>query len=181
MPNVIFNDVTLAFTQNMTRESDFGGYNYSFIINKKEFCDKVRAALEIQKTQVWAANKNTDTFILQKCNAKSKDAVTHEGVSAMMGDDDILMQVKSKVGPIANTKNAPLGRGTIADILVDVFEYEYGKKQFICVRSHSDRGITVKVKDLKEYSGGVKYFDIETDANTNNNGVNTEALDEIPF
>lgn len=174
MPNVVFNNVTLAFTQNMTRESDFGGWNYSFIINKKEFCDKVRATLETQKTQVWAANKNTDAFIMQKCNAKSKDAVAHEGVNAMMGEDDILVQVKSKVGPIANTKNVQLGRGTTADILIDVFEYEYGKKQFICVRSHSDRGVTVKVNNLKEYSGGVKYFEVEPDAM---DGFNKEAFD----
>lgn len=175
MPSIVLNNVTLAFTQNMTRESDFGGWNYSFIINKEVFCNRVRDALETQKTQVWAANKNTDAFILQKCNAKSKDAVTFESVNSMMGEDDVLVQVKSKVAPIANTKNAQLGRGTIADILIDVFEYEYGKKQFICVRSHSDRGVTVKVNDLKEYTGGTKYFDVEPNAM---DGINKEALEE---
>lgn len=180
MPNLVLNDVKLAFTQNMTRESDFGGWNYSFIINKKEFCDKVRATLETQKTQVWASSKNTDAFILQKCNAKSKDDVTHEGVNSMMNEDDVLIQVKSKSAPIANTKNAQLGRGTTADILIDVFEYEYGKKQFICVRSHSERGITVKVNNLKEYAGATKYFEVEPDAVM---GFNKEALDDVvgPF
>ena len=76
-----------------------------------------------------------------------------------MSDDDVLIQVKSKEGPIENSKKVPLGRGTTADILIDVFEFEYGKKQFICIRSHASRGCTVKVKELREYSNGPKYFD----------------------
>ena len=176
MPQVIFNDVTLAFTQNMTRESDFGGHNYSFIVNKDHFCDTVRKALAVQKTQIWPESKNTDDFILKKCNAKSKNDVTHEATHDAMSDDDVLIQVKSKEGPIENSKKVQLGRGTTADILIDVFEFEYGKKQFICVRSHASRGCTVKVKELKEFSSGPKYFDYESDANE---GINTNGMDEV--
>lgn len=175
MPQIIFNDVTLAFTQNMTRESDFGGHNFSFIINKDIFCDAVRKALAVQKTQLWPESKNTNDFILKKCNAKLKDDVTHDQTRDTMRDDDVLVQVKSKEGPIENSKKMPLGRGTIADILVDVFEYEYGKKQFICVRSHASRGCTVKVKELKEFSNGPKYFDYEDDYN----GLAVNALNDI--
>ena len=175
MPQVILNDVTLAFTQNMTRESQFGGHNYSFIINKATFCDAVRKALAVKKTQIWDASKNTDEFILKKCNAKSKDDVTHEATHAAMSDDDVLIQVKSKEGPIENSKKVPLGCGTTADILIDVFEYEYGKKQFICIRSHASKGCTVKVKELREYSNGPKYFDFDADANE---GVNVNAVED---
>lgn len=176
MPNLIFNNVTLGFTNNMTRESDFGGYNFSFIIDKGTFCEKVRTALETQKTQVWAASKNTDDFIIQKCNAKAKDEVTFEAVNDMMGDNDILVQVKSKNHPIENTKGVSLGRGTTADVLIDVFEYEYGKKQFLCIRAHADRGITVKVNELKAYAGAIKYFDAEVDPDK---GFIPETLDEV--
>ena len=175
MPQIIFNDVTLAFTQNMTRESDFGGYNFSFIVNKDHFCDAIRKALAVQKTQLWPESKNTNDFILKKCNAKLKDDVTHVQTRDAMKDNDVLVQVKSKEGPIENSKKMPLGRGTIADILIDVFEYEYGKKQFICVRSHASRGCTVKVKELKEFSNGPKYFDYE-DAD---NGLAVNALNDI--
>ena len=183
MPQIILNDVVLAFTQNMTRESQFGGHNYSFIINKDIFCDAVRKALAVQKTQIWPESKNTNEFILKKCNAKSKDDVTHEETQKAMSDDDVLIQVKSKEGPIENSKKVPLGRGTTADILIDVFEFEYGKKQFICVRSHASRGCTVKVKELREYSNGPKYFDFDADADE---GINTNAVEDtlsevVPF
>ena len=165
MPQVILNDVVLAFTQNMTRESQFGGHNYSFIINKDIFCDAVRKALAVQKTQIWPESKNTNEFILKKCNAKSKDDVTFAPVKDMMGDTDVLVQVKSKNGAILNTKNVSLGRGTIADIIIDIFEYSYGKRDFICIRSHADRGVTVKVKELKEFNAGPTYFMMDQNAN----------------
>lgn len=164
MPQVILNDVVLAFTQNMTRESQFGGHNYSFIINKDIFCDAVRKALAVQKTQIWPESKNTNEFILKKCNAKSKDDVTFDPVKEMMDESTILVQVKSKTGAILNTKNVQLGRGTTADVIVDIFEYSYGKRDFICIRSHADRGVTVKVKELKEYSAGPAYFMMESNA-----------------
>ena len=175
MPQVILNDVALAFTQNMLRLSDFGSYNYSFIINKDVFCDAIRKALAVQKTQIWPESKNTNEFILKKCNAKSKDDVTHAATHDAMSDDDVLIQVKSKEGPIENSKKVPLGRGTIADILIDVFEFEYGKKQFICIRSHASKGCTVKVKELREYSNGPKYFDFDADANE---GIDTNAVED---
>lgn len=175
MPQVILNDVVLAFTQNMTHESQFGGHNYSFIINKDIFCEAVRRALAVQKTQIWPESKNTNEFILKKCNAKSKDDVTFEPVKDMMDDTNVLVQVKSKNGAILNTKNVSLGRGTIADIIVDIFEYSYGKRDFICIRSHADRGVTVKVKELREYSNGPKYFDFDADANE---GINVNAVED---
>ena len=183
MPQIILNNVTLAFTNCMLRMSDFGSHNYSFIINKDIFCDAVRKALAVQKTQIWPESKNTNEFILKKCNAKSKDDVTHEATQEAMSDDDVLIQVKSKEGPIENSKKVPLGRGTTADILIDVFEFEYGKKQFICVRSHASRGCTVKVKELREYSNGPKYFDFDADADE---GINVNAVEDtlsevVPF
>ena len=174
MPTMMLKNVTLAFTNCMTKESPFGGFSYSFIINKADFCKAVRETLETQKTQVWASSKNTDAFILSKCNAKSKDNVTHEEVASMMGDDDVLVQVKSKAAPIANNKGLELGRGTTANILIDVFEYSYNKRDFICIRSHSDRGCTVQIVNLKEYTGGTKYFEVEAPAPA----VNMEALNE---
>ena len=176
MPQIILNNVTLAFTNCMLKESTFGGYNYSFIINKEDFCNKVRAVLATQKTQVWDAKKNTDSFILSKCNAKSKEDVTFEPVKEMMDDNDVLVQVKSKTCAISNTKNVPLGSGTTADILIDIFEYSYSKREFICIRSHADRGCTVKVNELKEINSGIKYFDVENGAEA---GFNKEALDVI--
>ena len=182
MPNIIFRNVALVFTQNMTRESEFGGWNYSFIVDKSEFCSKVREALETQKTQVWPASRNTDAFILSKCNAKSKEVVTYEPANAIMRDNDVLIQVKSKAAPIENSKKVPLGRGTIADVLVDVFEYEYGKKQFICIRSHAERGCTVKVNELKEHSSGVQYFDYEAaDTGISGDVESIYQTDEAPF
>ena len=68
--NVLFENVTLAFTNCMTHESDFGGYSYSFVIDKDKFCETVRDTLALQKKPVWDAKKNTDEFILEKCNAK---------------------------------------------------------------------------------------------------------------
>lgn len=174
MPSIMLKNVTLVFTNCMLKESPYGGYSYSFVIDRAAFCKAVREALATQKTQVWAESKNTDNFIIQKCNAKSKDMVTHEEAAAMMKDTDVMVQVKSKAAPIANNKGLELGRGTTADILIDVFEYEYNRKQFICIRSHSDRGCTVKVNDLKEYNGGVKYFDVEAPAPA----VNMDALEE---
>ena len=180
MPNVVFDNVTLAFTQNMLRESEYGGWNFSFIINKDVFCDKVREALAMQKNQIWPESKNTNAFILQKCNAKGKPEVAHEATNAMMADNDVLVQIKSKKAPITNTKGAQLGRGTVADLLVDVFEFVYGKREFICLRSHSDRGCTVKVKMLKEYNNGPAYFEVESGADA---GFNVEAIEEVvgPF
>ena len=176
MPQVVFENVKLAFTQNMLRKSDFGSYNYSFIIDKDAFCNKVRSALNVQKTQVWPANKNTDEFILAKCNAKSKSLVNHDATKEIMSDNDILVQVKSKEAPIENTKKVQLGRGTTADVLVDIFEFEYGKKQFICVRSHSERGCTVKVNTLNEFSNGPKYFEYDEDSDS---GINKAAMSDI--
>ena len=175
MPQIMITDVKLAFTQNMTRESEYGGYNFSFIINKERFCEIVRKTLEIQKTKIWPDSKNTDDFICEKCNAKQKNKVTHEATREMMSDDDVLVQVKSKEAAIENSKRVPLGRGTIADIVIDVFEYAYGKRQFICVRSHAERGCTVKVKNLVEFSNGPKYFDYEdSDA-----GIAIDALNDV--
>ena len=176
MPQVVFENVKLAFTQNMLHKSDFGSYDYSFIIDKDTFCNKVRSALNVQKTQVWSANKNTDEFILAKCNAKSKSLVNHDATKELMSDNDVLVQVKSKEAPIENTKKVQLGRGTTADILVDVFEFEYGKKQFICLRSHSERGCTVKVNTLNEFSNGPKYFDYDEDSDS---GINKAAMSDI--
>lgn len=176
MPQVIFNDVVLAFTQCMTRQSDFGSFNYSFIVNKDHFCDMTRKALEVQKTKLWPDSKNTNDFILKKCNAKSKDDVTHEATREAMSENDVLIQVKSKNAAIENSKKVPLGRGTVADILVDLFAYEYGKKQFICVRSHAEKGCTVKVKELREFSNGPKYFDYESNADA---GIDTDGMNEI--
>lgn len=176
MPQIVLNNVTLAFTNCMLKESDFGGYNYSFIINKEDFCNKVRAVLATQKTQVWDAKKNTDNFILGKCNAKSKEDVTFEPVKDMMDDNDVLVQVKSKTCAISNTKNVPLGRGTTADVLIDIFEYSYGKRDFICIRSHADRGVTVKVNELKEINAGPAYFTMESNADK---PIEIDRLDEI--
>jgi hypothetical protein len=174
MPNVLFKDVTLAFTNCMERESDFGGFNFSFIINKDSFCKTVREVLTTQKVKCWDDSKNTDNFIIKKTNAKSKDDVTFDPVKEMMTDDDLLIQVKSKNAPIENTKGVRLGRGTTADILIDVFEYSYGKRDFICVRAHADRGITVKVNNLNEFKGATSYFEKE---NTAEEGFNKVALD----
>ena len=174
MPNILFKDVTLAFTNCMLNPSDFGGYNFSFIINKDSFCKTVREVLATQKVKCWDDSKNTDQFIIKKTNAKSKDDVTFDPVKEMMTDDDLLIQVKSKNAPIENTKGVRLGRGTTADILIDVFEYSYGKKDFICIRSHADRGLTVKVNNLNEFKGTTSYFEKE---NTAAEGFNKAALD----
>lgn len=174
MPNVLFKDVTLAFTNCMETESTFGGYNFSFIINKDIFCDTVRKVLTTQKVKCWDDSKNTDNFIIKKCNAKSKDDVAFDPVKEMMTDDDLLIQVKSKNAPIENTKGVILGRGTTADILIDVFEYSYGKRDFICIRSHADRYCTVKVLNLVQYIANIKGFEKE---NTAAEGFNKNALD----
>lgn len=176
MPNVIFKDVTLAFTNCMDNPSCFGGFNFSFIINKDLFCKTVREVLTTQKVKCWDDSKNTDNFIIKKTNAKSKDDVTFDPVKEMMTDDDLLIQVKSKNAPIENTKGVKLGRGTTADILIDVFEYSYGKKDFICVRSHADRYCTVKILNLVPYIGSVKGFEKE---NTAEEGFNKVALDVV--
>ena len=172
--NVLFENVTLAFTNCMTRESDFGGYSYSFVIDKDKFCETVRDTLALQKKPVWDAKKNTDEFILEKCNAKAKANVKHEKTRELMGDNDILVQVKSKKAPIENNKRANLAAGSVCDILIDVFEFEYGKRQFICIRSHASRGCTVKVKELVEYKN-TNYFDFEADSE---NGVALDAMNE---
>ena len=172
--NVLFENVKLGFTNCMTRESDFGSYNYSFIIDKDKFCETVRDTLALQKKPVWDAKKNTDEFILEKCNAKKRVDVKHEKVQSMMGDNDILVQVKSKNAPIENNKRANLAAGSVCDILIDVFEFEYGKRQFIVIRSHSDRGCTVKVKNLVEYKGS-NYFEFEADSE---NGIALDAMNE---
>lgn len=176
MPNVIFKDVVLAFTNCMDNPSCFGGFNYSFIVNKDSFCKTVREALTTQKAKCWDDSKNTDLFIIKKTNAKSKDDVTFDPVKDMMTDDDLLIQVKSKNAPIENTKGVKLGRGTTADILIDIFEYSYGKKDFICIRSHADRGITVKINKLNEFKGAISYFEKE---NVEEEGFNKAALDVI--
>lgn len=162
--NVLFENVTLAFTGCMLKPSDYGGWNYSFIIDKDKFCKTVRDTLASQKKPVWDAKKNTNEFILEKCNAKTRDNVKHEKVQSMMGDNDILVQVKSKSAPIENTKNVILGRGTTADILIDIFEYSYGKRDFICIRAHADRYCTVKILNLVPYIGSVKGFEKESEA-----------------
>lgn len=174
MPQVVFENVKLAFTQNMETESPFGGYNFSFIINKETFCDTVRKVLAIQKVKCWDDSKNTDSLIIKKCNAKSKDDITFDPVKEMMTDDDLLIQVKSKNAPIENTKSVRLGRGTTADILIDIFEYSYGKRDFICIRSHADRYCTVKVLNLVQYMADIKGFEKE---NTAAEGFNKNALD----
>ena len=176
MPNVLFKDVTLAFTNCMERPSDFGGFNYSFIVAKDLFCKTVREALATQKVKCWDDAKNTDNFIIKKCSAKVKEDVTFDPVKDMMTDDDLLIQVKSKNAPIENTKGVKLGRGTTADILIDVFEYSYGKKDFICIRSHADRGITVKINKLNEVKGATSYFEKE---NVEEEVFNKVALDVV--
>lgn len=174
MPNVLFKNVVLAFTNCMDNPSCFGGFNYSFIINKDTFCKTIRETLATQKVKCWDDAKNTNNFIIQKCNAKAKEDVTFDPVKDMMDDNDVLVQVKSKNHPIENTKGIKLGRGTTADILIDVFEYSYSKRDFICVRAHADRGITVKVNNLKEFKGATSYFEKE---NTTEEGFNKVALD----
>lgn len=158
--NVLFNDVTLAFTNNMTRMSDYGSYSYSFIIDREQFCETVRDVLALQKKPVWDSAKNTDAFILEKCNVKVRAMVKHAPTKEMMRDDDILVTVKSKEAPIENNKRANLTPGSVCDILIDVFEFEYAKRQFICVRSHAERGCTIKVKELVERKDST-YFEYE--------------------
>lgn len=162
MPQIKLENVTLAFTQNMTRESEYGGFNYAFIVNENELCDKVREALATQKTQLWTADKNTNKFICSKANLKHKDDVNFDAVRELMTDDDVLVTVKSKQHPIDNSKHLPLARGTKADVIVDFFEFEYGKKQMICVRAHADKGLTVKVKKLVIFACGLNYFEDDT-------------------
>ena len=158
--NVLFNDVTLAFTNNMTRVSDYGNYSYSFIIDREQFCETVRDVLALQKKPVWDSAKNTDSFILEKCNAKVRNLVKHERTKEMMRENDILVTVKSKEAPIENNKRVNLAPGSVCDILIDVFEFEYAKRQFICVRSHAERGCTIKVKKLIERKDST-YFEYE--------------------
>ena len=157
---VLFNDVTLAFTNNMTRMSDYGNYSYSFIIDREQFCETVRDTLALQKKPVWDSAKNTDEFILEKCNARTRNLVKHEHTKEMMKDSDILVTVKSKEAPIENNKRANLAPGSVCDILIDVFEFEYAKRQFICVRSHAERGCTIKAKKLLERKDST-YFEYE--------------------
>lgn len=172
--NVLFNDVKLGFTNCMTRESYYGGWNYSFIIDKDKFCETVRDTLALQKKPVWDASKNTNAFILEKCNAKTRENVKHERTQSMMGENDILVQVKSKNAPIENNKRVSLAAGSICDILIDVFEFEYGKRQFIVIRSHADRGCTVKVKELVEYKSS-NYFDFDDNSD---DGIKLENINE---
>lgn len=159
MPQVMVKDVTLAFTQSMLTPSEFGGYNYSFIIDSSSWCKVVRGALGAQKKKLWADEKNTDEFILSK-TAKKRDEVRYDAVKELMQDNDILVQVKSQ-SAIENTKDASLSRGSVANVLVDIFEYEYARKQFICVKSHSDRGCTVQPTKVIEYADST-FFTKET-------------------
>ena len=158
--NVLFNDVTLAFTNHMTHRSDYGSYSYSFIIDKDLFCETIRDTLALQRKPVWDSSKNTDSFILEKCNVKVRNLIKHEPTKEMMRDNDILVTVKSKEAPIENNKRANLAPGSVCDILIDAFEYEYAKRQFICVRSHAERGCTIKVKKLIERKDST-YFEYE--------------------
>lgn len=177
MPTMKLTDVTLAFVQNMLVESTYGGWNYSFIIDEKAFCDKVREVLSTQKTKQWPDEENTDVNILKRTSVKHKDDVTYEPVAEMMKDTDILVQVKSKTSAIENTENVRLSRGTTADILIDVFEFVYNKKKMICVRSHADRGCTVKVNHLVEFTGGTTYFEKKVESPA----IDSDAVDEVLF
>lgn len=176
MPNVLFNSVTLAFTQNMSMESEYGnGYNYSFIIDKNTFIEKVTGALKKQtKGFSWREDELTEENILSRSGAKSRDVVTYEPVKAMMSDNDILVQVKDKNNPIKNDLGKALNRGTVANILVDVFAFDYSKKKFICIRSHSDRGLTVQVVKLVERES--MYF-TDKSCGSNCSGVNMDEID----
>ncbi len=177
MPQIKLENVTLTFCQNMTRESQFGGYSYSFIIDEQLICDKVREALAIQKTKVWNDDLNTNKFIIKKANFKHKDDITHEATANMMKDTDVMITVKSKTTPIQNTEGCNLSRGTIADVLVDFFEFEYGKKQMICVRAHAEKGCTVRPTKIVEFTGGVQYFE----AKSPKPALDIEAIDEVAF
>lgn len=175
MPQMLLKNVTLAFTNCMTRESDFGGWNYSFIIDEETFCEKVRECLATQKEKQWNDELNTNSFICKKANLKHKDDVTHEATCELMKDSDVLVQVKSKKAAIENTEHASLARGTTADILIDVFEFVYNKKQIICIRSHAEKGCTVKPNHIVEFTGGVQYFEVKPE------GLNLENLNEAVF
>lgn len=172
-------NVTLAFTQNMSVESTYGGWNYSFIINADVLCDKVRETLSTQKTKQWPDEENTNSNILKRLNAKSREDVTYEPVVEMMKDTDVLVQVKSKTSAIENTENVRLSRGTTADILIDVFEFVYNKKKMICCRSHADRYCTVKVNNLIEFTGGFKGFEMKVKSVDCEAGVDLKAVEDI--
>ena len=161
MPQVMVKDVTLAFTQNMQTPSDFGGYNYSFIIDSPRWCEIVREAVRAQKKKLWSDEKNTDEFIISK-TAKKRDDIRYDTVKEMMQASDVLVQVKSNAA-IENTKDVSLSRGTTANVLVDIFEFEYAKKQFICVKCHSDRGCTVQPIKVVEYADST-FFTKESDS-----------------
>lgn len=177
MPNMKLENVTLAFTQNMLTESTYGGWNYSFIIDVDTFCDKVREVLATQKTKQWPDEENTNNNILKRLNAKFRDDVTYEPVAEMMKDTDILVQVKSKTSAIENTEGARLSRGTTADILIDVFEFVYNKKKMICVRSHADRGCTVKINHLIEFASNNGYFEKKAELPA----IDPDAVNEVLF
>lgn len=170
MPQVMVKDVTMAFTQCMTTPSDFGGYNYSFIIDSARWCEVVRDAIKGQKKRLWGDEKNTDEFIISK-TAKKRDEVKYDTVRDMMQASDVLVQVKSNTA-IENTKDVSLSRGSTANVLVDIFEFEYAKKQFICVKSHSDRGCTVQPINVVEYADST-FFAKESDSKP---AVNMEAV-----
>lgn len=175
MPNVKIDNVTLAFTQNMEKVSDFGGYNYSFIINRARWCKLVRETLMTQKKQLWDASKNTDKFILDKTGARGKSEVQYQPVADMMAEDDVVVAVKSKA-PIENSKDASLHRGTVANIVVDIFEFEYMKKQFICVKCHSERGCTIQPTVVVEYNDNL-YFTKEV--KSNESGIDEDVVEEL--
>ena len=160
MPQVVVSNVTLVFTQCMLNPSEFGGYNYSFIINSEEWCKTVRTAIHGQKTKLWDDDKNTDEFILSK-TCRSRDDVKYDTVKEMMKEDDVLVQVKA-THPIENTKDVALSRGSTANVLIDIFEYIYAKKQFICVKSHPERGCTVQPINVVEYADSM-FFKKETE------------------
>ena len=180
MPQMLLKDITLAFTNCMTRESEYGGWSYSFIIDENDFCDKVRACLATQKSKQWNDEENTNSNIIKRANLKRKDDVTHEPTRDIMKDTDLLVTVKSKTAAITNTEGCSLARGTTADVLIDPFEFVYNKKKMICIRSHADRGCTVKVNKLVEFTGGTQYFEVK---NAAEQAFDAQALAEVnvPF
>ena len=189
--NKQFNNVSLVYTHTLRTMSQYGAYQYSFIVDKDEFLSACRKAIEANKRLSWSSSDTTDAKLLKMSHVKTKRDIENEDIIAHMGDNDVLVSVKGIKGlgkdkqPCAIRTTNPdkyPGWFSVANVIVDLYVWEWSGKKGISCQANGDL-ITIQVTKYTESTSdnAVKGFELETSQHsedTENSGFSVDDNDD---
>jgi hypothetical protein len=182
-------DILLVYTNGMQTEGKFGGYSYSFIVDKETILKHALDAVSSSRKSQWKDEDKTPAKLLKAMNAKSKAKLVDpenydpkfDEIIAHMRDCDVLVGVKSKT-PIKATKKDPVAWFSKADIIIEMYTTEYQGKQFVSRVAPPRCSVKVtKYEKMPEDVGGPCYIEEDEEPSKTPATEGVQTYDEIPF